>query len=67
MDYLVNFFDTMLDKHPSISIVCGGDLNRLDLTRLKRITGWTALVDFPTRVWIIVLQIGQISSEKLIL
>ena len=50
MDYLVNFFDTMLDKHPNISIVCGGDLNRLDLTRLKRITGWTALVDFPTRV-----------------
>ena len=48
MDYLVNFFDTMLDKHPNISIVCGGDLNRLDLTRLKRITGWTALVDFPT-------------------
>ena len=39
MDYLVNFFDTKLDKHPNISIVCGGDLNRLDLTRLKRITG----------------------------
>ena len=43
MDYLVNFFDTMLN----ISIVCSGD--RLDLTRLRRITGWTALVDFPTR------------------
>ena len=49
MDYLVNFFDTMLDKHPNISIVCSGDLNRLDLTKLKRITGWNALVDFPTR------------------
>ena len=48
-DYLVNFFDPMLDKHPNISIVCGGDLNRLDLTRLKRITGVNALVDFPTR------------------
>ena len=42
MDYLVNFFGTMLDKHLNISIVCGGDLNRLDLTRLKRIPGWTA-------------------------
>ena len=49
MDYLVNFFDTMLDKHPNISIVCGGDLNRLDITRLKHITGWNALVNFPTR------------------
>ena len=49
MDYLVNFFDTMLDKHTNISIVCGGDLNRLDISRLKRITGWNALVDFPTR------------------
>ena len=39
----------MLDKHPNISIVCGGDLNRVDITRLKRITGWNALVDFPTR------------------
>ena len=49
MDYLLNFFDTMLDNHPNATIVCGGDLNHLDLTRLKRITGWTALVDFPTR------------------
>ncbi|PFX20102.1 Lachesin [Stylophora pistillata] len=49
MDYLLHFFDTMLDKHPNVTIVCGGDLNHLDLTRLKRITGWTALVDFPTR------------------
>ena len=46
MRFNVNFFDTMLDNHPNISIVCGGDLNRL--TRLKRITGWNALVDFPT-------------------
>ena len=45
MDYLLNFFDTMLDNHPNATIVCGGDLNHLDLTRLKRITGWTALVD----------------------
>ena len=49
MDYLVNFFDTMLDKHPNISIVCGSDLNCLDITRLKHITGWNVLVDFPTR------------------
>lgn len=49
MDYLVNFFDIMLGKHPNISIVCNGDLNHLDLTRLKRITGWNALVDFPTQ------------------
>ena len=49
---------------------CKQALNRLDLTRLKRITGWTALVDFPTRGDSFLdncFTISQISSEKRIL
>ena len=49
MDYLVNLMDTTLDKYPNTAIVCGGDLNQLDLTRLQRLTGCNVLVDFPTR------------------
>ena len=49
VEYLVNVTDSVLDKHPNTTIVCGGDLNRLDLTRLQHLTGWKSLVDFPTR------------------
>ena len=29
-------------------VVCGGDLNQLDLQHLEELSGWNALVDFPT-------------------
>lgn len=49
MNYLVDFVDNALDKHPETVVVCGGDLNRLDLDRLQVMSGWNALVNFPTR------------------
>ena len=39
----------MLDKHPDAVIVCGGDVNRLDMQELKALSGWNVMVDFPTR------------------
>ena len=49
MHYLVNLIDNTLDKHPNTVIVCGGDLNQLNLTQLQCLTGLSVLVDFPTR------------------
>ena len=48
MNYLINFVDSVLDKHPEMAIVCGGDVNRLDTHELKALSGWDVLVDFPT-------------------
>ena len=38
-----------MEKHPSTVVVFAGDMNRLDISRLEELTGWNALVDFPTR------------------
>ena len=38
-----------MDKDPNTVFVCGGDLNHLDLNRLQSMSGWKALVDYPTR------------------
>lgn len=48
IDYVVNFTENILEKHPNTVIVSGGDMNRLDISRLEELTGWNALVDFPT-------------------
>ena len=50
-DYVVfvNFMDNALDQHPGVTIVTGGDVNQLDVNELCLLTGWNALVDFPTR------------------
>ena len=49
MDYLIEIMDTFLEENPDGLIVCGGDLNRLDLSRLSIMSGLKVLVDFPTR------------------
>ena len=49
MNYLISFVDSVLDKHPDTVIVCGGDVNRLDMQALKALSGWDTMVDFPTR------------------
>ena len=49
MSHIINFLDNTLDKDPNTVFVCGGDLNHLDLNRLQSMSGWKALVDFPTR------------------
>lgn len=41
--------DNALDQHPGLTIVAGGDVNRLDTNELIVMTGWDSLVDFPTR------------------
>lgn len=49
MNYLVGYVDYVLKKHPDTVVVCGGDLNQLDLQHLEALSGWNSLVDFPTR------------------
>ena len=39
----------MLLLHPEAAIVCGGDVNRLDMQEFKALSGWDFMVDFPTR------------------
>ena len=41
--------DVVLNKHPEAAIVCGGDVNRLDMQEFKALSGWDFMVDFPTR------------------
>ena len=41
--------DNALDQHPGLTMVAGGDVNRLDTNELIVMTGWDSLVDFPTR------------------
>ena len=49
MNYIISFVDFVLNKHPEANIVCGGDVNRLDMQEFKALSGWDFMVDFPTR------------------
>ena len=49
MNYMISFVDFVLNKHPEAAIVCGGDVNRLDMQEFKALSGWDFMVDFPTR------------------
>ena len=49
MNYVISFVDFVLNKHPEAAIVCGGDVNRLDMQEFKALSGWDFMVDFPTR------------------
>ena len=49
MNYIISFVDFVLNKHPEAAIVCGGDVNRLDMQEFKALSGWDFMVDFPTR------------------
>ena len=48
-DACISFVDLVLNKHPEAAIVCGGDVNRLDMQEFKALSGWDFMVDFPTR------------------
>ena len=48
MNYLIDNTDNVLDAHPQTVIVLGGDFNQLDMDGLQQLSGWYALVDFPT-------------------
>ena len=47
--YLTHLMDNALDQHPGLTMVAGGDVNRLDTNELIVMIGWDSLVDFPTR------------------
>ena len=49
MNYLIDFVDCVLEKNPNTVVLCGGDLNQLDVHELETLSGWNVLVDFPTR------------------
>lgn len=49
IDTITSVTDDFLDSVPDGAILCGGDLNRLNLEHLSTVSGLTALVDFPTR------------------
>ena len=49
MNYVIGFVDSVLEKHPHAVIVCGGDLNQLDMKEFKALSGWSFLVEFLTR------------------
>ena len=49
MDYLIEIMHIFLEANPNSLIVCGIDLNQLDLDKLSTMSGFKVLVDFPTR------------------
>ena len=48
MNHLLSFVDQTMDSHPGTVVVCGGDLNQLNIKQFEQLTGWNALVGFPT-------------------
>ena len=49
ISYIIELADNALDSYPDTVIVCGGDVNKMDLNQLQQLSGWHALVNFPTR------------------
>ena len=47
--YLSDLMDDFLNNFPDGTVVCGGDLNQLNIEELESMIDVTALVDFPTR------------------
>ena len=46
IDTIIDRCDTSLDMHPNGVVLCGGDLNRLDLDCLSTSTGLVPMVNF---------------------
>ena len=49
MDHAIEILDNELEQDPHITIVLGGDLNQLYLSRLETMSGLKSFVDFSTR------------------
>ena len=57
MNYIISFLDLVLNKHPEAAIVCGGDVNCLDIKNLSLCLAGISWLIFPhgvTRAWITV-------------
>ena len=49
IDAITALADDFLDSVPEGVVLCGGDMNRLDLDSIVSASALSALVDFPTR------------------
>jgi hypothetical protein len=49
LDYLTDMMDQFMDDDPDGLVICGGDLNHLNLDLMTSLTGLEPQVDFPTR------------------
>ena len=49
IQYVTDTVDQFLEHQPSGLVLCGRDLNRLDLEKLSNLSGLKVLVGFPTR------------------
>ena len=49
IDTIIDRCDTFLDMHPNGEVLCGGDLNRVDLDCLSTSSGLVPMVNFTTR------------------
>ena len=63
----------ILDEHPQTVVICGGDLNKLNIGRLEELTGWNAIWwifrqdMFDQRVAIIVILYNPLGNQKKII
>ena len=49
IDYIISLMDNELEKHPDSVLLCGGNVNCLDLHEFQALSGSNVMVDFPTR------------------
>ena len=48
IDYIISLMDNESEKHPDSVLLCGSDVNCLDVHELQALSGWNVMVDFPT-------------------
>ena len=48
IDYIISSMDNELGKHPDSVLLCGGDVNCLDVHEFQALSWWNIMVDFPT-------------------
>ena len=49
IDYIISSMDNELEKHPDSVLLCGGDVNCLDVHEFQALSWWNIMVDFTTR------------------
>ena len=49
LDYLTTINDEFLESNAHSAVICGGDLNKLNVDLLQTLSGLDPLVNFPTR------------------
>ena len=49
IDYIISLMDNELEKHPVSLLLCGGNVNCLDVHEFQALSGWNVMVNFPIR------------------